>query len=104
MGIERPHGAQRFVVSATEPIAETVAKNGADYGNSCHPPWIEHMKADEDAGCDDYRTSWDDGADHGHRLQQGRGEHHGECQSGVLREEVDQGLPQLTLPAAFESL
>jgi len=86
------------------PVHEISLRDGrADQGRHCHPPCIECLKAVQDTGYLDDRTSWDDGAHHGHRLQQGRVEHHGECDSGVLREEGDHALHRLTSPAAFES-
>jgi len=47
MGNQRPLGAQRFVVSVTEPIAEAVAENGTDYGCPGHPSRACALATDE---------------------------------------------------------
>jgi hypothetical protein len=84
MGFERPPTAKCFEVPVTEPKAEAVTEDGTDHACGSHCPWLERLKTDEVASRHDDRTSWDDGANHRHGLQQGCGKQDGESRSGVL--------------------
>jgi hypothetical protein len=67
---QRPQVQKPLVIMTTEPVAHAVAQRGASDGRQRGPPWIKDPQADQHAANHHHRTARNDGADHGHRLQQ----------------------------------
>src|SRR6185437_5206776 len=77
---QRPHPANRIVVSVAEPVADAVAEDRADDRRGGCEPWIERLQSHEHAGGKYDRATRYYRTNDRRRLEERRREHRAERQ------------------------